>query len=148
MFMSGWRAPLPRRCAHDGREVSGLEAGAADEGPVDLLLPQQLRSVVRLYAAAVQNSDRLGGARPELAGGRLAENAADAVRLLAGTNLAGADRPNRLVGEDHSGDLLGSEPLETALDLPPYHRVRASVAALGEQLAAADDRDQTAGDRR
>src|SRR5438034_219933 len=31
MFMSGWRAPLPRRCAHDGREVSALEAGAADD---------------------------------------------------------------------------------------------------------------------
>ena len=53
------------------------------------------------------------------------------VRLLGlrrGRDPSGADRPDRLVGDDQIGDLLGGQPVEPVLDLPIEH---------GERLARA-----------
>ena len=44
----------------DAQELVGLQAGPADQRPVDVGLGEQLGGVVRLDAAAVLDADRLG----------------------------------------------------------------------------------------
>ena len=69
------------------------------------------------------------------------------LRLRRGRVPPGADRPDRLVGDDESGGAR-RQAIEAVLDLPIEHRERFVPLALLERLADADDRRQAAGDRR
>ena len=50
---------------HDVREPADLEAGPADERPVDVRLRHDLVDIVRFDAAAVNHMTVIGGRRPE-----------------------------------------------------------------------------------
>src|SRR5829696_5901158 len=87
---------------YDRREVLRIETGTADQGPVDVGLAQQLGCVAGLDRAAVEDPHAVG-LRPALA-----QDVADVgdrlLRLLRGRGATGADRPDRLVGDDDLGD--------------------------------------------
>ena len=131
--------------ADDGGERVRVEARAAHQGAVDVGLPQQLGRRVGRDAAAVE--DAQGGAVHGLAG----DGAHQRARLLGdlrGGGAAGADRPDRLVGDREdvgrprlharqAGPHLGGEP-----------RLRLPRLALVEGLAAAHDHREPGVERR
>src|SRR5438045_845296 len=91
---------LPGRGLDDGGEIGSLQAGAADEGAIDLLLAQQLGGVVGLHTAAVLDPDGLRRSRSEATGDRVSDHTADTVCFVCRADFAGADGPDRLVGQD------------------------------------------------
>ena len=48
------------RCLHNFVERDWIEAGSANQGAIDIVLSQQLLRVLRLDAAAVEDSHRVG----------------------------------------------------------------------------------------
>src|SRR5688500_2189020 len=100
------RATIDRRSQtaatglHDLGEAARIEAGAADEGAVDIRLGHKRAGVVRLHAAAVLDPNLVGGGFI----GNLTEHPADKrmrfLGLLGRRGLAGADGPDRLVSDD------------------------------------------------
>ena len=68
------------------------------------------------------------------------------LRLLGRGDLAGADRPDRLVGDRDLGDLLGGQALEALLDL--VAQLALGVAALALLLGLADAEDRLEAVRR
>ena len=133
-------APAAR---HDPREALGVEARAAHQRAVDVRLGEDLRRVVGLDAAAVEHADR---ARPPPASGRH-QRAHEGDRLLGDLgrgDLAGADRPDRLVGDHHVGEPLGRDLLEPLLHLVAQLALGLAALALLLGLAHAQDRAQAA----
>ena len=84
----------------DARELVDVEARAADEGAVDVRLAHERRDVRRLHRAAVEDARRRRPHPPEQLGDERAKRRADLLGLLGRRRLAGADRPDRLVGDD------------------------------------------------
>ena len=98
-------------------EPVGIEARAAHERAVHVRLGQDLGRVVGLHAAAVE--DR-GCARAASLGAVAHQRPDERDRLLRDLrrgHLAGADRPDRLVGDHHVGEALVRHPLERLLHL-------------------------------
>ena len=126
---TGWRRSGTRR------ERFHVQRGAADERAVDALLREQLLGVLGLDRAAVEH--------------RHVEQALDErvrlARLLGRRGLAGADRPDRLVG-DHQ-PLVRAGRLGNRLDLEPQHEHHLPGLALLERLADAGDHAQPVPER-
>src|SRR3954469_15789492 len=88
----------------DRSELVGLEARATHESTVDVRLRHDRGDVGRLHGAAVQDPDRVGGVAVQLAD--LGPDAgADLLGVLRRRDLAGADRPDRLVREHQARHL-------------------------------------------
>ncbi len=87
-------------------EIGSLQSGAADEAAVHVRLGYQLVGVLGVHGAAVLNGNAVGGFLVVQAGDHLADLGADLVGLLSGSGLAGADGPDRLVGDDNSLQLF------------------------------------------
>ena len=139
---------MPRFTRHgrrDAEEIGHLQAGAADQRSVDIRLGQQGRGVVRLDAAAVLNPHRRRKLRIVTLGKHLAKIMMHFLGLLGRGDPAGADRPNRLVGDHQPADLLRRNAGQRAVELPADHFVRAAGFAIGQQLADANDRRQPGG---
>src|SRR3954451_5818675 len=106
------------RAGDDLEEAADVEAGAAEERAVDVGQRRQFADVVRLDAAAVEDVALIGGGAAE----PLAQARADVRVRLAGLRrrrvAAGADRPDRLVGNHERGDLIAAEAVESLFDLP------------------------------
>lgn len=124
----------------DPQKVFRDEARAAHQRPVDVLDRHQLTGVAGLDRAAVEDAD-LGA----LGAGHLVEHLAqrrvDLGDLLRGRGAAGADRPDRLVG-DHR--VLGGGALRDADgELRADDVERAALLALLHGLADADDAAET-----
>src|SRR3954447_20743560 len=85
--------------AADPAELLGLEARSPDESPVAIGLPHDPGDVRRLDGAAVEDAAAVGG----IATGSVADPPADRRGHLLGVlgrrHLAGADRPDRFVGD-------------------------------------------------
>src|SRR6478672_6574805 len=96
-------------------EGVGLEAGAADQGTVDLPAAEQLGGVVGLDRAAVEDAQLLGCAAA------LADDVANEgdrlLGLLGRRGAAGADRPDRLVGDDDARPVSGGDIRQVRLHL-------------------------------
>src|SRR4051794_5131637 len=88
---------LPSCGVDDCGEVGRVEAGTADQGAVDVGLPEQLGGVVRLDRAAVEDPHLIGGSAALAQ--RVADEGAYLLRLLGSCGAAGADRPDRLIGD-------------------------------------------------
>ena len=141
---------LMRSCAaRPGRseEVGRLEARPADQGAVDVGAGEQFPGVVRLDAPAIQ--DRTPRRRRRFAerpGEPGADERVDLLRLFGGRGQAGADRPDRLVGEDDSVSLRrqsGSEPSSCPATTSSVRPLRALLG-----LTDAHDREQADGQGR
>lgn len=63
----------------------------------------------------------------------------DLLRLRGGSDLAGANSPDRLVGNDHAGPLLSSDSLSDGTELCGDDGDGLALLALLEGLAAAED---------
>src|SRR5437870_2104937 len=86
----------------DPGECRGVEARAAHECAVDVGLRHQVVDVLGLDRAAVLDPDRVaGGAEPRTE--PLAHEPVHLLRGLGRGGAAGADRPNRLVGDHQLG---------------------------------------------
>src|SRR5215468_12376472 len=132
----------------DLRELVAVQAGAADQGAVDVRLGDDAVGVGRLDRPAVEDADAVG----EPTGVQLREPgpdlAAHLLRVLRRGDLAGADRPHRLVGDHDVSGLLGRDPGQVGVELG--HAVRDVLPGLphGQSLAHAQDRDQAMPERR
>ncbi|MNH10311.1 hypothetical protein D3C79_697850 [compost metagenome] len=97
--------------AANGSECLGIQRGAADQAAIYVLLGEQLRGVVRLDAAAIQQAHacrRLGILR----GQQLANVRVHRLGLRRAGGLAGANRPYRFVGDHAPGQLRHANLLQ------------------------------------
>jgi peptidyl-prolyl cis-trans isomerase D len=129
--------PILRRCgsaaaAGDGPEIVGDEAGAADEGAVDLGEAKDLGGVFRVDRAAVKDARR----RRQAAADRPVHRR----DVATGRGAAGADRPDRLVGDDEAVERRAIR--QRALELAGNGCDRVPGVALGQRLADAEDRHE------
>ena len=84
----------------DGGERVWLEAGAADEGSVNLFLAHEGGGIVRLDASAVEDAHFGGDCLAEEFCHFSADHFVRVGGHLGRRGLAGADGPNRLIGDD------------------------------------------------
>src|SRR5690606_37417807 len=113
---------------------------ASDQGAIDVLASEQARGFVGLDVAAVEDAGllgELGGLRGEAG----ADHGVDLLRLLGAGDLAGADGPDGLVGDDALARLVGEES-EEGVELPADDLERLAALSLVEGLTDADDGDE------
>ena len=125
------------------RSILANEAGSrlrtADERAVDVRQRQQLGRVVGLQRAAVEDPHGLAGLLVAVLDERAHER--DRVlRLLGRGDEPGADRPDRLVGDDDLGEPLDGDLLEPLLHLVAELALGVPALALLLGLAHAEDR--------
>src|SRR5689334_4978360 len=82
---------------HDLREALRVEAGAAHQGAIDLLLRHECGTVFRLHAAAIEDAHALRDGIAEGARGDATHGFVRARGNLRGGGFARSDRPDRLV---------------------------------------------------
>ena len=93
-----------------------VETCAADEGSIDIGLGHKVGSVLWFDATAVKDADG-GSSGPKERDKELSNLLMDIVGLLGGGYLAGADGPDRLVGDDQLLELVGRESGQGGADL-------------------------------
>src|ERR1700761_832761 len=108
----------------DRREGIGLQAGAADQCAINLLLAQQSGCVVGLDAAAVENAYLLRNACSQQLRDFGADDFVGIGCHLGRGSFAGADGPDRLIGNDDGLGGVGSDAREGSSDLRLKHRRR------------------------
>ena len=103
----------------DAGELVGVERCAADQGAVDLGHGHELGDVARLHAAAVLDAHRVGGVGAAEARATSPRITPIVVVGVVGRRVAaGADRPDRLVGDDaRAPPRRPSRPANAGLDL-------------------------------
>ena len=152
-------APAPSRRARRGRRAGTLIArrpavddlprtssasrrGAADQRAVDVGQREQLGGVVGLQRAAVEDPHAPCPAALSKPWTSARTKRDRVLRLLGRGRQAGADRPDRLVGDDDLGQPLDRHLLERLLDLVAELALGVAALALLLGLADAEDRDQ------
>src|SRR5689334_15476284 len=124
----------------DSSELTGVEARAADESAVDVLLRHDGRDVIALDGPSVKDTHPGTGFAPRGARNMFADRGGHLLRVIRRRDLAGADRPDRLVRDHHRRDRVGGNLRERALELGDHvFDVRARLAHL-KRLAHAEDR--------
>ena len=134
-------------CSADREEVLRVERRAADQTAVDVFEREQLGRVGRLDRAAVEDPDRIGRRAIALRD-QPADERACLVGLLWRRGAAGADRPDRLVGDDHAREVGVVDLGEVGRDLALEHRLDLVAVALGLGLATAQERQQVGREQR
>ena len=132
-----------RAAAADREEFLGLERGAADEPAIDVRHRKELRGIPRLHAAAILDAHE-GGDISIVARDPPADVRMDVFGLLRGRSLAGADGPDRLIGDDGAREGGDAGQIEHGIELAVDHLESAAGFALGQQFAHAQDRRQSA----
>ena len=79
---------------------------------------------------------------------RLADEGARLLRLRGGGGASGADRPDRLVGDDDAGEVARLDRRQVGLQLALEHGLGLAGVARLLALADAEDRLQAGGQRR
>ena len=87
-------------------ELLGDEAGAADEAAVNLGLAHELACVLVVHAAAVEDADIIGCVAEDLTDGAT-DGGDGAVGILRCGGHAGADGPDRLIGDNNVLQVFG-----------------------------------------
>src|SRR5216684_4244321 len=111
---------------HDARERVSLQACPADQSPVNIGFGDERVNIIRGDAAAVKDSHLVGALAIVALENYSAQRAVDRFGLLGGRGAARADRPDRLVGENHARDRVVADAFESALQLSQHHVERAS----------------------
>jgi hypothetical protein len=102
----------------DNVDEGRLQAGTANQETVDIGLLGQLAAVLLADGATVDDADVLRGLGGDVVAEPLADGGVDLLGLLGGSDLAGADGPDRLVGNDDLLPLLLGELLGDGSKLP------------------------------
>src|SRR5580704_250700 len=116
----------------DRPEILGLEAGAADQRAVDLVEAEDLGGVLRVDRTAVKDA--------RASGNLTADRAMHAGHVGERWGPPGADRPDRLVGNDETRGVGALR--HGAGELAEDNRLLPSGLTLGARLADAEDRDK------
>ena len=127
-----------------GPHTLRLQAGTANKETVNVLLLGEVLAVLSVDAAAVKDPGLVGDLVTNVGHEPLADGGVNLLGLLDGGDLAGADGPDGLVGDDDVLPVanLGGDSSKLALD----HLDSLARLALLERLAAApDDADATLG---
>ena len=77
--------------------TSWLETGSTNQEPVNIRLLCQFLAVLLAHAAAVQDPCALRSLIVDLLGEKLAEGGVNLLCLLGGCNLAGSNRPAKML---------------------------------------------------
>ena len=127
-----------------GKRTGRLEGSTTNEETVNVSLLAELGAVLLVDGAAVQDAGLVGNLVADRRLEPLADGLVNLLGLLSGGNLAGANGPDGLVGNDNLGPVadLGLEGLELlADDLDGLAR----LALLEGLTAAPDDADAVVG---
>src|ERR1700722_9213401 len=104
----------------DRSELAGVQAGAADEGAVNVLSIHDRRDIVALDGPAIQNTHSGPGFASGRGGNVLPDRGRHHLRVARRGDLAGADRPDRLPGDaPPSAGTLASDPLSWSITCSP-----------------------------
>src|SRR5882757_6608460 len=93
----------------DSSELASVEACAADEGAVHILLRHDGRDVIALDGPSIKNTHPGPGFAARRARNMFADRGGHLLRVVRGRDLAGADRPDGLVRDDHRGHRVGGD---------------------------------------
>ena len=124
------------------RLTGRLQASTTDKESVNILLLGQLLAVLLVDTATVEDSCLVSSLLADLVLQPRADSSVDLLCLLLGSNLAGANGPDGLVGDDNVGPVGADAALER-LELLCDDRDGASCLALLQRLAAAPDDSNT-----
>src|SRR6266513_4938949 len=102
---------------HNLGEAAGIEAGAADECPINIRLRHQRARIFRFHAAAILDPNAIGRRRVRQLRKRFANKCVCFLRLLGCSITAGADSPDRLVGDDSFVEIFAADSGEAAVQL-------------------------------
>src|SRR6478752_2248246 len=131
--------------ATDRRELRRVDRRPTHEGAVDVFLGHDRRDVAGLDAAAVEHAYAVGDVAAVELGEQRADGCTHLLGVVGGRDLAGADGPDRLVGDDDRRSLLLGHPVEVLAQLGDDVLDLAALLAHVESLAAAEDRRQAVG---
>src|SRR5580658_2218709 len=106
-FCSGSSAQLT--IPADPDEFPGIEAGTTHQAAIDVRLRHDRGHVVWLHRPAIQNTRTSRHSVPVNGRNAAANGGADFLCVFRRRHLAGANRPDRLVGHDYASDLLALE---------------------------------------
>ena len=109
---------LTRRRLHDPQERVGLQARPADQCPVHVRLRHQPGGVLGGDGTAVEDGKPSGDFLAIELGQPHPDDVLGGLGLLRGGNLAGADGPDRLVGDDQPVELVVGQARTGGVDLP------------------------------
>ena len=121
------------------RKSSALRLAPPTSAPSTLATRHQFLGVRRLHRAAVEDAHRLPG-RAVALDDPLADEFMGLRHVGGGRRQAGADGPDRLIGDHQIGG--GHAVRQRAVELAAEHVERLAGLALGAGLADADDRDE------
>ncbi len=147
------RQPRGRRYVTQRGAASTIAANAAGSSEAPPTSAPSTSGSASSSAAFSALTSRRRGCRARSACSLVAvadERADEADRLLGllgRGDLAGADRPDRLVGDDHVGRALVGHPLEALLDLVAQLALGVAALALLLGLADAEDRHEAGVER-
>ncbi len=139
------RAPA-QHASDDLGEGVRLKRRAADESAVDVIQRQQLGGVLRLHRPAVEDPHPLRRRSVAIADQR-PDEADRFLRLIGRRRAAGADRPDRLIGDHDLRQPLVGNAREVLLHLLAQLAIGLVVVALGLRLANTQDRRQACSER-
>src|SRR5260370_11138433 len=114
--------PVPCSGAHgqltvpaDSRELTGVEAGATNQGTIDGWLGHHHCDVVGLNRPAIQDTHIRGRIGAVNRGNPVTDGRSGLLRVLWAGHFAGADRPDWLVSDHQSRHPLGAAPRPPAI---------------------------------
>ena len=110
-------------------EIGSFQAGTADQSAVDFGLRHKPLDILGVHAAAVLNTDLVAGGLAVFAGNRFADHADRLIRLFIGGSQAGADGPDRFIGNHNLGNLFLGQAVQGNQRLVFNQRVLAAVEA-------------------
>ncbi len=122
----------------DAQEGGGFEGGAAHQGAVEVGFGQETGGVVRGDAAAVEDADVFGRGAQDLPQAA-ADEGVHLLGLPGGGGEAGADGPDRLIGQDQLLAGEGAQVGQALLQLLPHPGQGLLRLALLEGLADTAD---------
>ncbi len=122
--------------------MSGVQRGAADQAPVDVVLSKELGCVFGLDAAAVLDAHLVVGCFSQVLSEEVADHRMYLFGLRGRRRHASANSPNRLVRPQYRPGCARLNPGERTADLAEDDLLNSVGFALLQGLADAGDRAQ------
>ena len=137
--VAAWKLRVDSSVSGELSKVLAVEGGAAHEATVDVRLAHDLGDGVGLHRAAVEDADSVSDLVAGELAHELANSSAHFLCIVRRRNLAGADSPDRLIGNDGLLQILGRQALEGETGLVDDIVDVSTRLTDGKRLAYADD---------